>query len=208
MSSCLSTVLSSLPELSAPTDTLYAGSAAQRAAIQGIVGHAYSEHAKDLPGASPRDFGAAAMRDLNTADHVYEFNQPDGPGLLFTNSESGMVGWINTAAPEKSTYFAPDDGIDEYFAHVESVKDLAREISPQEISEINAGISPDAAQSFHAGPQFAGPERSRDESEMTPEPEVEVGGAEVVAQSTPSDIEVAGEVANPEPGGPGGGPER
>ena len=36
--------------------------------------------------------------------------------LLFTNSETQMVGYINTSNPNYSTYFQPDRDVDEYAA--------------------------------------------------------------------------------------------
>lgn len=84
--------------------------------------HAFEKHGQDVPGADRRDFGASAMRDLNTADRVYEFDQEGGKGLLFSNTESGMVGWVNTADPEKSTYFAPEDGVENYIADSSSLR--------------------------------------------------------------------------------------
>lgn len=141
--------------MSKPNDFLYAGSSAQRAAISGIQkDHAFAKHGNELPGTDERSFAASAMRDLNTADNVYEFNQPNGPGVLFTNQQSGMVGWINTATPESSTYFMPRDGIENYVKDQMDHKDLVKEISAKEIETINHSISPDHAQSFHQNPEM------------------------------------------------------
>ena len=95
-------------------DYLTPGSDAQLAAIEGIMNHAYEKHGDDIPWASREEFGNAAMSDLNSADHVYEVPNNDGAtAIFFTNSETGMVGWINTADLNSSTYYNPDMEIDE-----------------------------------------------------------------------------------------------
>lgn len=137
---------------------LHPGSAAQRQAVQGIAnGHAFGKHGKDVPGADQREFGAAAMRDLNSADHVYEFEQDGGTNLLFTNEGTGMVGWINTTEPERSTYFEPKDGVEDYVAN--KVADISescmREIGENEIAQIQTGLSPDHSQNFHDQPELS-----------------------------------------------------
>lgn len=98
-------------------DYLTPGSDAQLAAIEGIMNHAYAKHGDDIPWASREEFGNAAMSDLNSADYVYEVPNNDGTmALFFANSETGMVGWINPADLNKSTYYYPDTEIDECIA--------------------------------------------------------------------------------------------
>lgn len=188
-----------------PNDFLYAGSSAQRAAISGIQkDHAFEKHGHEIPGTDERSFAVSAMRDLNTADSVYEFNQPNGPGLLFTNQQSGMVGWINTATPESSTYFMPRDGIENYVRDQIDCKDMVKEISVGEIETTNRNLSPDHAQTFHHGPQKGmrlEPEQEKDIPEAKPEIDDELS-AERSGTSVGEPYRDAPEVADDDHAGP------
>lgn len=146
-------------------DFLQAGSSAQRAAVQGIMdGHAYEKHGDDLPGSSPRDFASSAMRDINTADHTYTLTQAGGENVLFGNSSTGMVGFLNTAQPDKSTYFRPDgqtpveEYINEKIATIGDSK--AKEVTAKDREDINKGLAVDHARSYHDGPQLSERDKS------------------------------------------------
>lgn len=126
--------------MSLPEDFLKAGSPAQQQAIAGIAfGHAFEKHGHELPADSEREFGASAYHDLNNADQVLEFSQDGGPALLFSNHSSGMVGWINTSNPEKSTYFRPEFGIDDYVEEKIIFENLTRDLT-LEVPSINEKI--------------------------------------------------------------------
>ena len=87
-------------------DYLTPGSDAQFAAIEGIMNHGYEKHGGDIPWASREEFGNAAMSDINTADRVLEVPNGDGTSsILFINSETQMVSYVNPSNPSNSTYF-------------------------------------------------------------------------------------------------------
>lgn len=115
-------------------DYLVPGSEAQLAAVSGIVDHAYEKHGDDIPWASREEFGNAAMSDLNSADHVYEFINDNGElAFFFTNSETQMVGWINTSDLSSSTYYSPGPNFEEYIMEQIENKGFDREISTEEL---------------------------------------------------------------------------
>jgi hypothetical protein len=96
-------------------DYLTPGSDAQLAALEGIMNHGYEKHGGDIPWASREEFGNAAMSDINTADRVLEVPNDDGTSsILFINSETQMVSYVNPSDPSNSTYFHTGREANEY----------------------------------------------------------------------------------------------
>jgi hypothetical protein len=122
------------------------------------VGHAFEKHGQDMPDASEREFAASAMKDLNSADHTYLLDQKSGSNILFGNSSSGMVGYINTADPGLSTYFRPEGkSVEEYISSKIAGADSfgVKQVTEKEREDINMALPVDHATNFHAAPQIA-----------------------------------------------------
>jgi hypothetical protein len=148
------------------------------------------------------------MRDLNTATTVHEFEQSGQNGILFGNTASGMVGWINTSEPGKSTYFSPGNGVAAYIERqIESRPGESREISALEREDINSGISPDDARGFHISPESGLRSISVDQTRTSLKAAVAAPeGAPEVPVERASDPAI--ERSEPEAGGSDGGPQR
>ena len=79
------------------------------------MNHGYEKHGGDIPWASREEFGNAAMSDINTADRVLEVPNDDGTSsILFINSETQMVSYVNPSDPSNSTYFHTGREANEY----------------------------------------------------------------------------------------------
>jgi hypothetical protein len=87
--------------------------------LRGIGRHGYDGHAVDVGAENRLKFAQAAKADLDTADQAVAFRQGKSENVLFGNSRTGMVGWLNTSVPNRSTYFHPNVGVARYMDNAE-----------------------------------------------------------------------------------------
>lgn len=95
------------------TDALVPGSPLEEH-LRGIESHKPIKHSKERQGLTAKEFRQRVRGDILGADRAVTLDQPNGRNLLFGNTKTGGVGFINATSRSGSTYFTPDAGAHRY----------------------------------------------------------------------------------------------
>lgn len=98
-----------------PTEAFRPGPSQDRV-LKGFASHGYDRHPRERAGLTRSQYAERGRRELIAAHRAVAFKQGKSENVVFGNPKTGMVGWINSANPERSTLFRPELGVDRYIA--------------------------------------------------------------------------------------------